>query len=251
MFTKVIAATDHATAIDDAAVLAQLLAGDTGIELAPREIVHGRRPAAALAQLADDQHADALVIGSTHHSTLGRLVLGDPGRDLLHRARCNVAIAPQGYALTDHDRIRTIGVGHDGSDQAEAALSEAAALARERGARLRVLGVAPPAEGQERARRGRLERAVLRSVRRVAPEAEVDVVVSDPRRELDRFSGEVDVLFIGGRRPGAHLRSPLGGVAEHLEQHANGPVVVAPTVMRGKARRRRERPAEGAGATTP
>lgn len=248
MFTKVIAATDAREGGDDAAVLAHLLAGDHEIDLAPREVVHARRPAAALAQLADDRHADALVIGSTHHSTLARLVLGDPGRDLLHRARCSVAIAPRGYALADHDRIRTIGVGHDGSDQADAALSEAAKLARERGARVRVLGVAAPAEGQERRRRERLERAVRRSVRRVAPDAEVDVVVSDPRLELDRFSGEVDVLFIGGRRPGAHLRSPLGGIAEHLEHHANGPVVVVPTVMRGKARRRRERPAEGAEA---
>jgi nucleotide-binding universal stress UspA family protein len=245
VFTKVIAAIDSRDAGDDAAVLAGLLAGDGDVVLTPLDVVGARRPRAALTRMADDERADVIVMGSPHHSGLARLVLGDPGRDLLHHAPCPVAIASRGYRLADRHALRTVGVGHDGSDAADAALATAAKLARERGARLEVLGVARAAEGQARTRRVRLERSILRSVRRIAPEAHVDVVVSDPRLELDRFSGQVDLLVIGARRPGAHLRSPLGGVADHLEEHARGPVLVVPA---GAAADRRGRVTVGAPA---
>jgi nucleotide-binding universal stress UspA family protein len=69
-----------------------------------------------LHQLAEQQAADVLVIGSCRRGLLGRVLLGNDTISGLTGAPCAVAIAPSGYVATAH-RLSTIGVGCDGSQE--------------------------------------------------------------------------------------------------------------------------------------
>ena len=51
-----------------------------------------------LHQLADERAADLLVVGSTRHALLGRILMGDDCRAALNGAPCAVAVAARAYA---------------------------------------------------------------------------------------------------------------------------------------------------------
>jgi len=73
--------------------------------------VGGRTPAQGLHDLARERAADLIVVGSSRHGPLGRVLLGDDARESLDGAPCAVAIAPHGYAealapLADHPHKR-------------------------------------------------------------------------------------------------------------------------------------------------
>jgi nucleotide-binding universal stress UspA family protein len=70
-------------------------------------------PGRGLADLADAIGADLLVVGSSHHGRLGRILLGDDTRGALDCAPCVVAVAPAGYAT------RSDPIGTDESESAE------------------------------------------------------------------------------------------------------------------------------------
>lgn len=55
-------------------------------------------PGRGLRELARSMGADLLVVGSSHHGRLGRILLGDDTRGALTGAPCVVAVAPAGYA---------------------------------------------------------------------------------------------------------------------------------------------------------
>ena len=57
-------------------------------------------PARGLHDLAREQGADLIVVGSSRRGSLGRALLGDDARESLDGAPCAVAIAPHGYAET-------------------------------------------------------------------------------------------------------------------------------------------------------
>ena len=63
-----------------------------------------------LKDLAAGEQADLIVIGSTHRGQLGRVVPGSVGERLLSGSPCPVAVAPRGYANTDHFGLGLIGV---------------------------------------------------------------------------------------------------------------------------------------------
>ena len=104
-------------------------------------------PADALQALAEKGEADLIVLGSTHHAALGSVAPGSVAEHLLHGAKCRLVIAPKGYAEQDHsqDRLRVVAVGYDGMAESQAALDEAATLARKFRASMRVIGVMTPA----------------------------------------------------------------------------------------------------------
>ncbi len=102
-------------------------------------------PAGALQQLAEQEHADLIVLGSTHRGTIGRVLPGSTAQRLLTDARCAVAIAPRGFAgSVDGCGLRVIAVAFDGSRESHAALRLATELAQRESASLRVIGVNSP-----------------------------------------------------------------------------------------------------------
>jgi nucleotide-binding universal stress UspA family protein len=80
---------------DDANVtLADVVAHvPAGIEVRTRALP-GTSPARALTEEAEATGADLVVLGSTHHGPVGRIVLGSTAQRMLHGAPCAVAVAP-------------------------------------------------------------------------------------------------------------------------------------------------------------
>ena len=76
-------------------------------------------PAHALHDLAEAEHAEIIVVGSSHTGRLGRVAPGSTGERLLHGAPCAVAVVPHGYRTRADQPIRRIGVAYDGSDEAK------------------------------------------------------------------------------------------------------------------------------------
>jgi nucleotide-binding universal stress UspA family protein len=69
----------------------------------------------ALTELAEAEHADLVVVGSSHRGALGRVVPGTTAERLLHGAPCAVAVAPRGYRGGD---VRHLGVAYAVTDNA-------------------------------------------------------------------------------------------------------------------------------------
>src|SRR5262249_29939195 len=128
------------TGRDEAEDLLERERGQAGIDTADSIVFANGKPGRALQELAERESADLLVIGSTHRGPVGRVLLGDATLTALNGAPCAVAVAPTGYATSKHT-LRAIGVGHDGSDESERALTAARALAAGHGASLHVLAV--------------------------------------------------------------------------------------------------------------
>src|SRR5919197_4628037 len=131
---------------EDARILAERIVERDGGVL---KIVHVEKgsPADTLQAIAEKGESDLIVLGSTHHAHVGSVAPGSVAEHLLHGARCRLVIAPKGYAEADHsqDRLRILAVGYDGMAESQAALDEAATLARKFGGSMRVIGVMTPA----------------------------------------------------------------------------------------------------------
>ena len=192
-----------------------------------------RSPARGLHELADSEHADVLVVGSSHRSAIGRVLVGDRTLATLNGAPCAIAIAPQGYASAQH-RLETIGVGHDGSDESQLALDAARVLARPHAAAIRAVSVvdvddvhgddlspefaADVAEALDR------ERARLASIEGV----EGCVVYGDPAEQLAALTAELDLLIVGSRAYGPWGRLINGSTSTYLARRAECPLLVLP-----------------------
>jgi nucleotide-binding universal stress UspA family protein len=188
-----------------------------------------------LHDVAQDQGADLTVIGSCHRSAVGRVLIGDDTRSVLHHARCTVAVAPSGYANRPR-RTETIAVAYDGSDQSHVALAHAALLAADLGAKLLVHHVAQPhlySGGAFTAAAtfvGDPEVEIAAARKQLGPVngAAVDVTVGFAREELAALSEDVDVLVCGSRHEGAVKRVVLGSMSEFLARHSACPLLVTP-----------------------
>jgi nucleotide-binding universal stress UspA family protein len=159
----------------------------------------GRTPARGLHDLARERAADLIVVGSSRHGPLGRVLLGDDARETLEEAPCAVAIAPHGHAHTVAPPIE-IGVAYDGLRESEQALATARELAGRSGAKIRAACV----EG---------------------------VDVGSPK-ELFHFSSELDLLIVGAR-VGGSLERMIHDSASRLAGHTPCPVLVLTPVAIG------------------
>jgi nucleotide-binding universal stress UspA family protein len=199
--------------------------------------VHAAR---ALHGVAEERAADLIAVGSSHRGPVGRLLLGDVARGTLHGAPCPVAVAPRDHAAREAE-VRFVGVGFDGSPEAQHALDAAAALARRTGAVVEVVGVVTEPEAFTPAyamtldwsdvigeRRRRLDAAIAAAVERLDVEAAGRTIVGAPVRALADRTEEVDVLFVGSRSFGPVRRVLLGSTSDQLVEHAHCPVVVVP-----------------------
>ena len=197
-----------------------------------------------LHELADAEHADLIVLGSSHRGRVGRVLTGSIAGRLIEGAPCAVAVAPRGFSerAAALDRI---GVAFDGSPESKVALRHAAALAGAAGARLRLIAAVEPLvfpafvnvpAGDTyvemiRAHRELLERAVedaaatlpagLQPERRVVEGAAVEAI-------CEAVGEDVDLLAVGSRAWGPVRRVLLGSVSARLLRAAPCPVLVTP-----------------------
>lgn len=141
--------------------------------------------------------------------------------------------------------LAVIGVGYDGTREAEHAIRRAGTLAREAGARLRVRAVVDnrlPYVGWTPVRpyvQGMWDEAIgpdVESLRQAADreasatgaEFTVEADLGAPVDELIALSREVDLLVIGSRRWGPAVRVLLGSTGEELMHNACCSMMVVP-----------------------
>ena len=198
-------------------------------------------PARALTETAEREHADLVVVGSSHRGTVGRVLPGTTAERLLHGAPCAVAVAPRGYEGGD---LRHIGVAYEGSPEAEAALRAAEALALELGAALTVYCVVEPTPATDSmiAAGSGAEwpsvtaeqhgRQLLYFVADHAPQGlrpETLLLHGHAAEQIARrTAGVIDLLFAGSRGYGPLRRALLGSVSGALVRDADCPVVITP-----------------------
>ena len=203
-----------------------------GDDLERRPVV-SPSPARGLFELVEHEHADLLVVGSSHRSGLGALMAGGVGRALLQGAPCPVAIAPRGYSTQDVDRLRVVEVGFDGSPEAERALDGAIELALAAEATVRLVAALTPVHTPyDDAGRHDVLRDALGAARdRCPPELRADARArtGDPTVVLrDEAEMGVDLLVVGSRGYGPAMRTMLGSIAAELIAWAPCPVLVYP-----------------------
>jgi nucleotide-binding universal stress UspA family protein len=202
----------------------------------------GRSAARALYEYAGDQNADLIVVGSSHRGKVGRILPGSVGESLLRGAPCAVAVAPRGFARGEHAGFGLIGVGYDGSDEAELALKRAEGLSRSvgAGAQLRVITVVPtlmPLQMQA-ALAGELLEDLREEFRRVLEsglsklsektEAEAVLREGDPAKVLAEQGIELDLLVMGSRGYGPVRSALLGAISSAVMRTAPCPVLITP-----------------------
>jgi nucleotide-binding universal stress UspA family protein len=190
--------------------------------------------APGLHELAEQHQVDLLVVGSTRHALLGRVLMGDDYRAALDGAPCAIAIAPRGYALAPH-RLERLAVGYDGSPESEHALSAAHDLAMGAGAAVTVLWVVSlqdvrserpvPADWP-----GAIDDLIDRHAERLAGLQDVHGLVAygRPREELAKLGQDVDLLVVGSRGYGPLGRLAHGSISRYLVRHATYPLLVLP-----------------------
>jgi nucleotide-binding universal stress UspA family protein len=206
------------------------------------QLVSESSPAAGLHALAEREGASLIVVGSSHRSRIGRILIGGTGESLLSGASAPVAIAPAGYPTVGRG-LRVVGCGFDGSPESHRALAWAAELARTASARLRVLSVhertvpatiavggALPVASINAVLRRQLEDELAQAVS--ALDADLDVTETllegDPQAQLARESGQLDLLVVGSRGFGPLRAVLLGSVSNGLVRSVESPLVVVP-----------------------
>jgi nucleotide-binding universal stress UspA family protein len=205
--------------------------------------VIGRNSAAhGLHDVAEAEHADLIVVGSSHVGAVGRITPGSTGERLIHGACCPVVIVPKGYHESAHE-FRTIGVAYNGSEESSVALRSAAEVARATGARLRVIRVLDAVAYGTPAMMGGPSYIVLQSdmedkartnldeaVGQLPSDVDTEAVflTGDPAHELIGQTGTLDVLVTGSRGYGPLRAVMTGGVTGRVMRDAACPVVVLP-----------------------
>jgi nucleotide-binding universal stress UspA family protein len=210
-------------------------------------LVPSDSPTRELHDFAVAHDAVAVVLGSTHHGTLGRIVPGSMVNRLLSASPCPIAVAPAGYRRTA-EAFAEIAVAFDGSPEAQVALDMAQVLARRDRSRLKLIGVVnprhttpvavtvgpltgmiPTGEGIERERE-RLRVAIDEATAEITGlsaigEVRVDF---DPAAGIREAAASSDLLVCGSRGYGPLGRVLLGSVSHGLLNGASCPVMVTP-----------------------
>jgi nucleotide-binding universal stress UspA family protein len=238
LYKQVIAGYVDGEAGEDARVLAERIVNRDGGELKVIHVEEGS-PADTLGALAERGEADLIVLGSTHHAAFGSVAPGSVAEHLLQGARSRLIIAPKGYAQVDHtdDRLRVVAVGYDGMAESQAALDEAASLARKFGGSMRVIGVMTPTPpmaagaAADAAAGPDFQTRLHRAVAELEPELRALPVVEkgDPvEKLLEAAEMGVDLLVLGSRGFGPVMRLLIGSVSSRVIRGASCPVLVVP-----------------------
>ncbi len=203
--------------------------------------IEGSTIAHGLTQLAEQERAEILVLGSSRRGPFGHLYAGSGVTRVVHGAPCAVAVVPHGWSLRPPEKPLVFGAAVTDAPESHEALVLAARLATAPHARLRILTAVPvvspahplfAATGTSyttwvRERREHAEQIAREAATGIA-DAEVEVLGGDPVRCLVDASSELDLLVVGSRRYGP-LRSVLvGSVSAPLVEHAHCPVLIVP-----------------------
>ena len=200
-----------------------------------------------LHELAEAVGADLIVVGSSRHGIIGRVLMGDDTRTSINGAPCAVAVAPVGYAGR-RGELMEIGVGYDGSSESEHALAVARTLAEANGSRLSAFeAVHLPAymfTGPPMPDATTINAMIDRARQQVdaLPGVEGHAAYGDAAEELTVFSASLDLLVIGSRSYGPVGRVVHGSTAQDLARRCHSPCSCSPGPRPRPARSAKLRP---------
>ena len=221
-----------------------------------RKLLDGRAPAQfrlvgsssaarGLVELAEEEGATAVVVGSGRGGALRRTAAGSTAERLLHGSGVAVMVAPRGWRESHSgDRLETVGCAFLDTPDGREALRVAADLAAHTGARLRVYSVVAPvsefsptvgldaerafAERAQAQYAAALESAVATLPEGMAVSAEL-LEGDDPVDSLAALDDrDVDLLVCGSRGYGPLRSVLLGGTSSRLVRRAAAPLLVVP-----------------------
>jgi nucleotide-binding universal stress UspA family protein len=185
-----------------------------------------------LHELCEVIDADLLVVGSSRHGLLGRVLIGDDTHAALNGAPCAIAIAPAGYAER-LAAIRAIGVAYDASPESEHALAVARTMAAGLGAKLSALEVVSLptyafAGGGPAPIDGVIEGLIDDARERITAldGVEPHAVYGIPAEELAQYSASLDLMIVGSRGYGPMGRLVHGSTAQRLARTARCALLV-------------------------
>ena len=187
-----------------------------------------------LRDLARDERADLIVIGSTHRGPIGSVLIGGVGELLCSGAPCAVAVAPRGMREQAGAVTSRVGVAFDGSKESEVALRGAVTLADSLDAQLAAITVhentRSPLGSSARRADAAIRSQLSDALSRISPQAQADheLLRGDPVERLTEAAATIDMLVMGSRGYGPIRQTLLGGVSSKLMRSAECPVVVIP-----------------------
>ncbi|MDA0165011.1 universal stress protein [Solirubrobacter ginsenosidimutans] len=200
-------------------------------------------PPRALHRMAHAEQASLVIVGSSHTGRAGRVLPGSTAERLLHGSPCAVAVVPQDYRKHADQPIRRVGVAYNNTDEARAAVTAAASLARALGAELEIIGIVSTeyftSSGLMGAAgiaslRSDIERHVQESLDEVAAGVPADIVThtrcatGGPEELLTVQTETLEVLVMGSRGYGPLQAVLTGGISGRLVRTSHCPVIVVP-----------------------
>jgi nucleotide-binding universal stress UspA family protein len=210
-----------------------LLRESVGDEIDVRPML-GFSAAGGLQQLAEEEGADLIVVGSTARGRKGRTFPGTTADRLLNGAPCAVAVVPLGYRDQVADSLRRVGAAYCRVPEAATALRAAHAIARASGAALEVVSAFDAAaqdssEGVVIARKA-AEAGLDQALEHVADGVSVSGELADgPAVDVLRErSAGLDLLVMGSRAHGPIRRALVGSTSHGLLLDCLCPVLVVP-----------------------
>jgi nucleotide-binding universal stress UspA family protein len=194
-----------------------------------------------LHRLAEEEHADLIVIGACHRGSAGRTLLGGTGERVVHGSPVPVVTAPRDYR-GDPSEWRHVGVAFDGGPESDAALAWAERLARDTGAELELLtvvetvpvavypGIATaPSEALMNELRDDAQRRLDDGLARVSVPAVGRLIEEGATTySLVQATKDLDLMVAGSRGYGPVGALLMGSVSRSLIHESACPVVVVP-----------------------
>jgi nucleotide-binding universal stress UspA family protein len=229
-----------------------------GLTCESRQVYGG--PAACIAKVAGEVAATLIVMGTHGHTGWSRLLLGSNAEAVVREAPCPVLTvrmtAVDTAGTPGSVKIERLLVPIDFSEFAQEALEYAAVLAKQLGAKVRLVhameAAAYPLDfalfgvSEEAALRGRIQGRL----RELVSVLKVDGIVAESvcevgtpfeaivRQAQDNRAGTVDAIVMGTHGRRGLNRLALGSVAEYVVRHATCPVftVKSPRYLHGGER---------------
>jgi nucleotide-binding universal stress UspA family protein len=191
----------------------------------------GADPYHEVVRVADEKHADVIVIGRRTRSDLARLMVGDSTAKVIGLATCSVLVVPRGARMPE----KGILVATDGSRLGDAAAYSAVRLVGKCALPLTVITVLPPDSSPEAQSESQ---AVVERVKKAASTEQIEI---DAMLEEGKHPDEViietarrkdaDMIIVGSHGRTGLGRLLMGSVSERVIGKANCPVLVVKASM--------------------